>query len=51
MANVPARADAVRAASAPAVAVRVGGFRWVVCALLFLAATINYVDRQVVSLL
>jgi MFS transporter, ACS family, hexuronate transporter len=51
MANVPARADAVSATRAPAVAVRVGGFRWVVCALLFLAATVNYVDRQVVSLL
>jgi ACS family hexuronate transporter-like MFS transporter len=51
MPNVPARADAVSATRAPAVAVRVGGFRWVVCALLFLAATINYVDRQVVSLL
>jgi ACS family hexuronate transporter-like MFS transporter len=29
----------------------VGGFRWVVCALLFLAATINYIDRQVIGLL
>ena len=26
-------------------------FRWVVCALLFLATTINYVDRQILSLL
>lgn len=26
------------------------GFRWVVCALLFLATTINYADRQVLSL-
>ena len=30
---------------------RVGNFRWVICALLFLAATINYVDRQVIGLL
>jgi ACS family hexuronate transporter-like MFS transporter len=29
----------------------VGRFRWVICALLFFATTINYVDRQVVSLL
>src|SRR5262245_27193710 len=27
------------------------GYRWYVCALLFFAATINYVDRQVVSIL
>jgi ACS family hexuronate transporter-like MFS transporter len=33
------------------VATRVGYFRWVVCGLLFLAATINYVDRQVIGLL
>lgn len=30
---------------------RVGHFRWVVCALLFFAATINYIDRQVIGLL
>jgi ACS family hexuronate transporter-like MFS transporter len=30
---------------------RAGYFRWVICALLFLAATINYVDRQVIALL
>ena len=28
-----------------------GNYRWVVCALLFLATTINYVDRQILSLL
>jgi ACS family hexuronate transporter-like MFS transporter len=28
-----------------------GRFRWVICGLLFFATTINYVDRQVVSLL
>jgi ACS family hexuronate transporter-like MFS transporter len=31
--------------------VRIGRFRWVICGLLFFATTINYVDRQVVSLL
>ena len=28
-----------------------GHYRWVVCALLFFAATINYIDRQVIGLL
>ena len=28
-----------------------GKFRWVVCALLFFATTINYIDRQILSLL
>src|SRR5688572_15902309 len=30
---------------------RVGNYRWSICALLFFATTINYVDRQVISLL
>jgi ACS family hexuronate transporter-like MFS transporter len=30
---------------------RVGNCRWVICALLFFATTINYVDRQVLSIL
>lgn len=34
--------------SAPA---RVGYFRWVICALLFFAATVNYIDRQVLGIL
>jgi MFS transporter, ACS family, hexuronate transporter len=29
----------------------VGSYRWVICFLLFLAATINYIDRQVIGLL
>src|SRR5688500_7218074 len=37
--------------SAVAPAGRVGYYRWVVCALLFFAATINYVDRQVIGIL
>ncbi len=36
--------------SAPA-ATGVGYFRWVICGLLFLAATINYIDRQVLGIL
>ena len=34
-----------------AVSARAGYFRWTICGLLFLAATINYVDRQVIGLL
>lgn len=35
-------------AAAPA---RFGGHRWIICALLFLATTINYLDRQVLGIL
>src|SRR5438445_7138337 len=28
-----------------------GNYRWVICALLFFATTINYIDRQILSLL
>ncbi|HKJ45662.1 MAG TPA: MFS transporter [Balneolales bacterium] len=30
---------------------KIGSFRWTICALLFLATTINYVDRQVIGIL
>src|SRR5215203_4363814 len=30
---------------------RVGHVRWIVCALLFFATTINYIDRQVLGIL
>jgi MFS transporter, ACS family, hexuronate transporter len=30
---------------------KIGNYRWLVCALLFLATTVNYVDRQILSLL
>ena len=30
---------------------RVGNYRWVICAMLFFATTINYVDRQVLGIL
>jgi ACS family hexuronate transporter-like MFS transporter len=39
-----------RAPTAAAV-MPVGRYRWVICALLFLAATINYIDRQVIGIL
>jgi MFS transporter, ACS family, hexuronate transporter len=39
------------AAAASQAASHVGRRRWVICALLFFAATINYVDRQVIGIL
>jgi ACS family hexuronate transporter-like MFS transporter len=40
---------------APAVAIapgpRIGHYRWVICALIFFATTINYIDRQVIGIL
>ena len=37
--------------SAATVTARIGRYRWVICGLLFLATTINYVDRQVIGIL
>ena len=34
-----------------AVAARVGNYRWVICALLFFCTTINYIDRNSLSVL
>lgn len=31
--------------------VKIGNFRWTICSLVFFATTINYLDRQVISLL
>lgn len=42
---------AAASATASAPTVRVGYYRWIVCGLLFLAATINYIDRQVIGIL
>jgi ACS family hexuronate transporter-like MFS transporter len=33
------------------VGVKIGHYRWVICALLFFAAAINYIDRQVLGIL
>src|SRR5436853_437294 len=33
------------------ISARLGHYRWVICALLFFAATINYIDRQVIGIL
>jgi len=41
----------VQAVATSSLNARVGNCRWVICALLFFATTINYVDRQVLSIL
>ena len=35
----------------PAASGAIGTYRWTICALLFFATTVNYLDRQVLSLL
>src|SRR6266542_1274697 len=49
----PQSASATGAAAAvlESVDVRIGNYRWVICALLFFATTINYIDRQVLGIL
>jgi MFS transporter, ACS family, hexuronate transporter len=46
-----ARSSTSRAAETAAGGARVGYYRWVVCALLFFATTVNYIDRQVIAIL
>ena len=42
---------AALAASVEGIGARIGRYRWVICALLFFATTINYIDRQVLGIL
>jgi ACS family hexuronate transporter-like MFS transporter len=52
MKNVIAEEAAVEPESvAQNLTARIGHYRWVICALLFFAATINYIDRQVIGIL
>ena len=37
--------------AAPGAETRVGNYRWVICALLFFATTVNYIDRQILALI
>ncbi len=43
--------SAVTAAIDDRVMTRIGNYRWLICALLFFATTINYIDRQVLGIL
>lgn len=43
--------SAVTAAVDDRIPTRIGRQRWVICALLFFAATVNYIDRQVIGIL
>ncbi len=43
--------DETPTAKAETVARHIGRYRWVICALLFFATTVNYVDRQVLGIL
>src|ERR1039458_1877864 len=40
-----------QAGTKPSVAAKIGNVRWTICAMLFAATTINYMDRQVLALL
>lgn len=43
--------SAVTAAIDDSLATKIGRYRWMICALLFFATTINYIDRQVLGIL
>jgi ACS family hexuronate transporter-like MFS transporter len=45
------KASVERAEAASIARGSVGNFRWSICALLFFAATVNYIDRQVIGIL
>src|SRR5215831_18539862 len=52
--SVPGGQSAAAAAPpavVPAACVKIGHYRWTICALLFFATTMNYVDRQILGLL
>ena len=49
MSDVNESIEGVEATEAPTG--KVGNFRWAICTLLFFAATVNYVDRQVIGIL
>ncbi len=48
---VPDNTDITALNPAPTLGQRIGRYRWKICALLFFATTINYVDRQVLGIL
>ena len=48
---MPAAAAGATDLAASGALAKVGRYRWVICALLFFATTINYIDRQVLGIL
>src|SRR5213593_882546 len=46
-----ASATGAALAALEGVSMRIGNYRWLICALLFFATTINYIDRQVLGIL
>ena len=42
---------ATTTSAVPGAETRVGHYRWVICALLFFATTVNYIDRQILALI
>ena len=51
MAAYNVNTDAVPAEPPRSLRERLLGYRWTICALLFFATTINYIDRQVLGIL
>jgi ACS family hexuronate transporter-like MFS transporter len=51
MHTIPPPDDSPSQASTSTALGTIGRYRWVICALLFFAATINYIDRQVIGIL
>jgi MFS transporter, ACS family, hexuronate transporter len=47
----PTPVTAPRGQPGPTPVERINNYRWVICALLFFATTINYIDRQILSLI
>jgi ACS family hexuronate transporter-like MFS transporter len=43
--------EAIEKVTAPGLNAKIGKYRWTICSLVFFATTINYLDRQVISLL
>jgi ACS family hexuronate transporter-like MFS transporter len=48
---MPPPTDALPAVPAGSIGAVIGRYRWAICALLFFATTINYIDRQVLGIL
>src|SRR5271170_1538066 len=49
--GTPAPAGSASGSSGPRISLLAGSFRWVICALLLLGVTKNYMDRQILGVL